>query len=443
MSDRTAAFYASKGAVWLAIATLFVAMLLPILARPQRVEAARLLDRYIHMDSSASTSSPTTETTYYVQFQVPNGATVGSMRVEFCNEDPLPGEPCNTSTSSGVNVPDLDATDGSTNTAITTTNVQFGTSSSSPALGTPGTDNTSGCTVPALQTVNSGNTHFDIHCNAAETIVAATNDFVFIQVNNVDNPTVGANDPFYARIYTFSGTTATAYAAGAPPLGNYEGGVALSTAEQITVEARVQETLDFTVGVDAAADDCAIIAGSAVDLGVLTPTTINYASVNGVGAVPNTDVACAEVSTNASNGVNVYYVGDNLAIGSTSCANGDTDNAGAALENDFCINRVDDADTDGVLTTASTFEGWGLGVTGDSGVAFDTGSTSNLTAAAAYDLDTANEYSFTPNAVTLIASSTDVVDAELLEIDMAAAAAAQTPAGIYDTTLTFIATGTF
>jgi len=62
-----------------------------------------------------------------------------------------------------------------------------------------------------------------------------------------------------------------------------------------------------------------------------------------------------------------------------------------------------------------------------------------LTVAANYD----NQYHIVTAASTLLASSTSIVDNEQLELDFGATAHTTTPTGIYSSTLTFVATGTF
>ena len=458
MSDQIAAIRRNAALIWVVSAAFLLSTVLPMLTSVNTANALQILDRYVDMDSSAANA----ETNYDVSFQLPNGVTFGSLRVEFCNEDPLPGEACNSTTTEGDNVPELDADAGS---AITITNFAIADTAGDT------TDNAAGCTTPTLastHTASSNTTYLDIHCNATETTVVAETgpgtatdtEYVNFTINNIDNPdntTSGTNnDTFYVRIYTFAGTSATAYNAGSPPLGNYEGGLAMSTAQQINVTARVQEELTFQVGADEVADDCATFSQTTVDLGVLSSGGVNFASTQ-----PNTgvdsDVACVEVTTNASNGVNVYYIGDNLnngaCVGSTDTENGTPD------ETDLCINSDQDgSDADNNTNSASPdiaagTEQWGLSVIDDTidNNASAITDTDNMDHAAAYDgttdssgtAATADNWTFVPNAAQLICSSTTVVNAEICQVDMAGTAAITTPTGIYTTTLTFIATATF
>jgi hypothetical protein len=395
------------------------------------------------MGSSASGA----ETTYNVSFQLPDAVTIGSFRVEFCNVDPLPGQDCSTGLLESDNVPDLGDDAG---TIITIANFAIADTAGDT------TNNASNCTSGTLNTDHSTATgnpdfnHLDVVCNAAETTsvtetgpgTTADTEYVnfdIVNVNNPSNTTSGNNnDSFYVRVYVFAGTSPTAYNQASPPLGVYEGGIAMSTADQITLSARVQERLTFTVGTELDGNNCAAIAGTTVDLGVLDTGNINRISTQPTGG--DLDVACAEVTTNAANGVNVYYIGDDLKVTGASCSGSTEDDAGAASDVDKCIN----ADSDGSAGTSTVIvagdEQWGMAApeTPDNGT-----TSNNLTAVGAYDESVANQFSFQPNVATLIGSSSTVVDQESLEIDMAGTASITTPTGLYTTTLTFIATATF
>ncbi len=454
MSNQLAALQKRALFVWVAVATLLLSTALPLLISSQPAHALQILDRYIDMDSSAAS----VETNYDVSFQLPDSVTFGALRVEFCDEDPLPGEACNVSTIESDSVPDLDDDAGS---GITITNFAIADA--------PGdtTDNAAGCTADTLATTHTGGSdlnYLDITCNATETTStgggAADTDYVNFTITNVNNPsntTSGNdNDTFYVRIYTFVGTTTTAYNQAAPPLGNYEGGLAMSTAQQINVTARVQEELVFQVGADEVADDCATFTQTTVDLGVLDSSTISFASTD-PNAAADSDVACLEVTTNASNGVTVSYIGDNLSngacVGSTDTENGTPD------ETDPCIN-VDGDGSDGDNNTnsaspdiAAGTEQWGMTVIDDTidNNASVTTDTANLDHDTEYDgtttgsgqADQADNWTYVANTVDQICSSSTVVNAEICQVDMAGTASITTPTGIYTTTLTFIATATF
>jgi len=206
----------------------------------------------------------------------------------------------------------------------------------------------------------------------------------------------------------------------------HNGGVAMSTAEQITVTARVQERLEFCVGdTDAnSANNCSDVSGNDVDLGVLTPAAANYASVN-----PSTDtqIGHARLSTNAFNGATIQYYATEMQVSGATCSGTDF--------TDQCLNEK--TVSAATIASSSSTEEWGMAVTSlvdDGTVAGD-----ELTVAANYD----NAYHIVTAASTLLASSTSIVDNEQLELDFGATAHTITPTGIYSSTLTFVATGTF
>lgn len=452
MSNRIAALSSRNTAVWVTIASFLVAMLLPVLTAPQRVDAAQILDRYIDMGSSASSA----ENDYDVSFQLPNGVVVGSVRVEFCNVDPLPGETCATGILPADNVPRLDAGAGS---AVTLTNFAIADTAGDT------TDNAANCSAPSLQAIGASANHIDIECgtgNAETTSVAETGagtttdtEYINFTLNDVDNPsnaTSGTNnDTFYVRIYVFaSPDVPAAYVQASPPLGNYEGGLALSTANQINVTARVQEELTFRVGADNVGTVCDTFTDTTVDLGVLDSNSINLASSSPVGG--DVDTACVEVTTNAANGVNVYYIGDNLKVTGAVCGTTDTED-GSPDTGDQCLNSDEDgSDADNNTFSASPdittgTEQWGMSVLTDTLENAASNETTNLSLVTKYDGDSGatatNNWTFVPNTAELIGSATTVVNAEVLEIDMAGTAAITTPTGVYTTTLTFIATATF
>ena len=456
MSYQLAALRRNAALIWVGIATIVLSMILPMLVSTNPANALQILERYVDMDSSAGDA----ETNYDVSFQLPDSVTFGALRIEFCNENPLPGEACNVSTAEGDNIPELDADAGS---AITITNFAVadapGDTTNNEAVNCPGLLDTAHGAASNLN-------YLDIRCNSSTVTTstgggAADTDYVNFTITNIDNPdntTSGTdNDTFYVRIYTFAADASpTAYNAAGAPLGNYEGGLAMSTAQQINVTARVQEELTFQVGADEVADNCATFTQTTVDLGVLDSASISFASTD-----PNTaadsDVACLEVTTNAANGVTVSYIGDNLAngacVGSTDTENVTPD------ETDVCINSDSDgSDADNNTNSASPdiaagTEQWGLSVIDDEidNNASATTDTTNLSADAVYDgtatglgqADQADNWTFQANTNDIVCSSTTVVNAELCQVDMGGTAAITTPTGIYTTTLTFIATATF
>ena len=393
---------------WLQIAALVFATLSPILLSSARVSAAQLGARSITLESSEAGLAGVT---YDIDFDVStNHSNLEEIVVDFCTESPLLGDTCTLPTGMSVAAGGL---------SVTSTNI-----------GTAGNY--------TISNVDTTGVVIDLATEAAAVTAdggatPVVPDDVQLAIDGFTNPT-GVNETFYARIVTYDVNGAAAsYTSASPNAHVDDGGIAMSTAEQITVTARVQEQLNFCIGTANPGANCTGVSGTDIDLGVLTNTDINHSSEDNDGE--GIEYAYAQLSTNASRGAVITYYGDDLKVAGETCT-------GTSL--DQCITPNADGDAS-VLT--NTAEGWGLGVSSLNGDAH--GTTTNLTVAEAYNLDAAEEYSFVANTTTTLANSdssspsTSVVDNEELQIDFAATAAATTPAGIYQTTLTFVATGTF
>ena len=394
---------------WIAIVALLVASLLPAVIATNKVDAAgQVTNRSIDISTSEVSA---TNVTYDVSFDVATNSSTSAIVVQFCSDSPIVGLTCTAPTGMNILLASGDVTDnGSTTTLASITE----------------------------DTTNS-NANTLIFSFTAQT--PSVGDTIAFSLAGVTNPSTTGS--YYARILTYSSLTdAQGYSDTAPDsVGNHidDGGIALSTAQQITINARVQERLTFCVGTTDPTAQCSggsYSGGTLVDLDVVDNTKINEASDEGTG------IAYAQVTTNASNGVVVSYFGDDLKVSGATC--GTTDIEGTPTSTDKCFNT--DADPDNGSNTSMTAgtEQWGIAVTStpDDGT-----TTNNLTATAAYDYDASDEYTFVANTTTQLASSTGstdkVVDSEQLNIDVAATAAITTPTGLYSTVLTFIATSTF
>ena len=124
---------------WLSIAALLAGLLVPFI-RPGAVEAAQVTSRSIDMSSSEEAVSAVT---YNFAMTVEAGQTVGSFRVEFCNNDPLPGTSC--TFTAADNIPNFDSA-----------------TLSAGALDDVG--NTDQCTSLSLESVTAGDRYVDFAC---------------------------------------------------------------------------------------------------------------------------------------------------------------------------------------------------------------------------------------------------------------------------------------
>lgn len=430
---------ALRGVAWLAATVLVLSYVLSALIyQPTIVRADDVSSRSIDMVSSQEDA----ETDYTVQFTVPAGTTMGAFRVEFCDNSPIPHDTTCDFTAVGDDIPQVDANAGNIVT------LDGGNSSVTNATA-------SNCDNLTLTAPSVGDNTLTVACDNADALggLASTVTLAFNDVDNPDNSSdspANPNNTFYARLYVYSVTTPPA---DADPQSTtnvvHTGGIAMSTAEQLTITARVQEVLEFCVGdtntAAGAGDDCSNVSGNDINLGVL-----DFASVN--DAETEDSNGYAMVRTNASSGVVVDYFANNgngddsegdgfndghLAVSTEVC------DFGPVTETDQCINSVG---TTQAQITAGT-EAFGMCVqsvdqTAGSG-------TGNLTRDLEYDgactnADAANGYAFDGSGATdRIASSGSVVDDETLVLDWGGTAAITTPTGVYTTVLTFIATATF
>lgn len=362
-------------------AIAIVGMILAVL--PARANAyAQVSGRSIKMSSTAVSA---TNVAYQVNFTtVTNNQTVGSVVIEFCDNSPIIGDSCTTgvgflnSNFSTLSVNNL--TGNITNLAVETT-------------------------------VSTANRVVLYRTGGAGTVANGAVSFTLGNgtSNGFTNPS--ANATFYARIMTFTNLTGTP--PGAPPDENNAtdaGGIALSTASQLFVTAKVQESLEFCVYT---AIDCAT-GGNAVNLGDANGVLASNATTYMANA--NFDIA-----SNAVTGVSVRLKGDTLKSGaySISAAGGGclADPTSTATEM-FGLRLA----TLGAGTTADTPYNC---LSGNHG--FDTNGTTGTTSLFGQQ----------------IAHTSGATDTTTSAIEFAAKSANTSEAGIYTTTLTLIATATY
>lgn len=370
-SERAIAFIQVGVLAFVAIAPVLLA---------QTAEAAQLGQRSISMSSSLAGE---TGVDYDVSVNFTNDSDVAGMVIAFCNESPILGDACTQPAG-------FDAT------GVTLAN-------------------------------NTDSWAVDVNSDAQTVVLSRTTSALAsteVTLQGITNPTT--TDTFYARVLSYTDAQdETAYTPGTPNAHTDDGGIALSTANQIDITARVQEQLTFCVGnADAnSSNNCDDITGTGIDLGVLDPTNVNVASDTVSANTDGEGSAYARVSTNAQQGAVVQY------------------NAGDLTDGSNVINAVGGTEAS---VDAGTEE-WGIAV-----ASIDTtdGTTTNLTRSTEYDNDVG--YAFQPNTLTTLADSSAgagaadrVLDNEQLVIDFAASVSATTPTGLYETTFSFIATGTF
>ncbi len=271
-------------------------------------------------------------------------------------------------------------------------------------------------------------------------------------LNTVTNPS--SQTTTYIRIATYSDT---AYATKVD-----EGIVASATARQLTVNGRVQERLEFCV---AAIDDAsalpancgAMASTTTIDMGVIDNSSIAQAPVNVTSTNGSNDFyGVAMINTNASSGAVLGYYPEAAGSGTNELrafrVAGVTCNASGTDLTDQCFQSATPSNTADTFTAGT--ERFGMVVP-----CIDTtqGTTANMSGVTAYngtDASTTSGVNCQNEANTkfawnnsgtaaTIASSSNVVDNEIVKLRFGATASATTPTGIYTVKTTYIATPTF
>jgi hypothetical protein len=368
-------------------------------------QASLVQDRSILMDSSVASAS----TFYTVQFELPTnyGTGVGNLEgivVEFCDETPIIGDPTCTAPA-GFSI----------NTTPTYDNLHINATAGGGAEIVDWV---------ASDLADNGRTFILTNSTGIDT---AANDIVKFDITSVTNPST-TNHSFYARIYTYDDSAAAlAYllADVDPAEGDHvdDGGIAMSTANQMTITSKVQERLTFCVysNANCGAGGNSIVLGDAQ--GVLDP---DAAYVN--------NQTKFDIATNALSGAQVVMKGDTLesaaysitALGTPGAVSlHETEQFGMCLWQSAGSGITPVAPYDDSVDCATAPQG--INVVEPAPVfAFDT-SAVNGTMSQGGDVIATKVPGYSSTATLAFLGNIDYV----------------TEAGIYTTTLTFIATGTY
>ncbi len=263
-----------------------------------------------------------------------------------------------------------------------------------------------------------------------------------------------ANTTFYARIRLYDDATAGTM--------QWEGVVAQSNSQTLTINARVQEVLAFCVGATTVDDAttsvgaaCANVTGTDVDLGIIDSGSVSITPVGTTNGGDNEN-AVAMVRTNAVNGVVVDYKtvqettsGKLKVVGATCSGTSSTDqcfNSSGTTQNSMVA---------GTEEFGMTIAGINCGSVASYTCTFSSG-THNLIRDAEYDGAGTNTYTAgagnnyawddtgTADRIASSAgSAVKVVDDEAMILKFAATSAITTPTGAYTVQADFIATPTF
>jgi hypothetical protein len=257
------------------------------------------------------------------------------------------------------------------------------------------------------------------------------------------NPTSATS--FYARVLTYNGGSANYVPAnttgGTTTPGSYHdyGGIALSTAANITINSKVFETLSYCVFVS--------VCGTAPTIGLGDATTgaldVNNAYVN--------DNAQYTIATNAGGGAAVVMRGTTLCRSSTlsNCNTGAASqytitaiggtaviSATGSEQFGLCVNTVG---ASGGLAAQSPYNDPGTGNNCSTGIA-----TGTYTGSSKFAFDDSTAANGSNNSGgTLLMQSTGAISTYTGKFAFLGNIAATTEAGLYTTSLNTVATGTF
>jgi hypothetical protein len=255
---------------------------------------------------------------------------------------------------------------------------------------------------------NKTATEYDITNSSGSTLNSTA---VTVTINGLTLPST-ANQEFYFRVTTYTDTGLSA-----PSGGEDFGGIAVSTAQQITVSGTMPESLVFCVGTSGS--NCTNMSGSAVNLGTFSP------------AGTNTGTSLMDVSTNAGSGYAITVNGTVPTSGSNTIAAMGTQSANSAGCAVSCTSTTGTGQF-GTNVRANTTPSVGADVT-------PTGAGYNGAGAGGYN--TANSFRFFTGDT--VASSTQVSNSQLFTNSYLVNVAGSQAAGLYTSTMTYICTATF
>lgn len=319
-----------------------------------------------------------------------------------------------------------------------------------------------------------------MYCISRNSTTAGTATNATVNVDNITNPEITSPNLFttvFVRVSIYSDN-------GFTTVNKIDDGtVAAAIVAQLQTAGRVQERLEFCVAAiddwetgdpgDPVPDNCGAFPSTTnIDIGVIDNNGIAKSPVETTTTNGSNDrYGVAMVNTNASGGVTVGFFAEEASI----VSGGDTDQLRAFRVSNADCSATASSETDqcfvaaiagGEVFSAGT-EAFGLQVPCiDSDPA--RASTSNLTVPDAYD-NTDNDETHAAHCQKVdtesgtypgadlgdafawnssgspdtIASSTSVVDDEIIKIRFGATAAPTTPTGTYIVTTTYVATATF
>lgn len=441
---------------WLLAMALAASGLAPVFLLGDQAGAATLDSRKVTISTSQSAA---TAVQYDFEFDWANTTDVEGIIFQFCT---TPLGTCNLPNGMDVSN-DLVTLDG--HTGFPTNGTAFAEVAS----------NTGDCS-------DTGSaSSVTMYCINRTQAATGTGTNATVDLGAVINPTLGSGTctssvfcTVYVRINFYPNNTFTASSS------TNNGVVAAGITQQLTVNGRVQERLDFCVSAiddggagdttlpTGASDSCSTIGQTTttVDIGVIDDSGPQMAPVDTTATNgANDDYGIAMVKTNASGGVAVTFFAEEDSGGTEQLRNFRVDNATCsateATFTDQCFRPAAGSGGGTTLTAASEWFGVYVPCVDQGDATRST--TTGLTVDAdfdGFDADTTRvadcenadktDNSGLPTigwnnsgTATALASSTGVVDDEVIKLSFVAQAASTTPTGFYTVVSTYIATPTF
>jgi hypothetical protein len=421
---KTKRFLSRFGIAGLAVLYVAVFSLTALVntARPHSASAAgQVTSRKITLNNSSPSATPVT---YAVSFNPTGTTNIGGITVDFCANDPVVGD-------TSCTLP----TNFTLGTAITTGGAPTGFSTST---GSWVTTSSQQCAAAA--------SNFQVFkfTNATAQTPSGSGTAITFSITSPTNPS--SNGSFYARIVTFDTkanadvnfcTSPTVRPASFTGQVDY-GGIALSTTQNIAITAKVFETLSFCVYQTSCGTQAQLTLGDATTGALATSTA--YTNIN----------AKYTLATNAQTGVSVQMFGQtlcrNAVLSFANCPTGASNQTISAIG------------TPAALVSTPGSEQFGMCVNAVSGTTAqapydDTGTGNNCTTGITTNtyagtskfgfIDTSAANGTNNASGSTVLSSSGPVTSASSQFAFAANIASTTEAGIYQSNLNMVATGTF
>ncbi len=361
----------------LSILGLLASTFVPLVAN---AATGQLSPRSATLSTSVAGATAVTATFKFTPSAANSGATIKGIKFQMCNS------PVETTTCT---IPD-----GTSTMASATAGSESGTDMTN----TYGSPSYNGATDVTFT-------------NATGNVFNSGDGIETFAVQNITLPAT-ANTEFYFRITTynssstFNGATEVDY-----------GGIAVSTAQQITITGTMPESLVFCVGTSGS--NCGNITGSSVALGTFSPTSTN------------TGTSVMDVSTNAGSGYAITLSGTVPTSGSNTILAMGTQSANSSGCAVSCTSTTGTSQFGSNVRT-NTSPSVGADVT-------PTGGGFNGAGSGGYN--TPNSFRFFTGDT--VAGSSQVSNAQLFTNSYLVNVAGSQAAGLYTATMTYICTATF